>query len=60
MLFSRAGRNDADNFFAILFLPVNVHNKQHGNTSKLIPNRANRVPTYLGCRRIDAVRNDQA
>jgi len=47
MLFSRAGRDDADDFFAISLLPKNVNHKQHGNTSCLILNRADCVPTLL-------------
>jgi hypothetical protein len=60
MLFSRAGRDDADSFFAIMSLPVDVHHKRHGNNFQLVPNRANRVPMYLACCGIDAVRDDQA
>jgi hypothetical protein len=60
MPFSRAGRNDADDFFAIMFLPAHVQHKQHSNNSHLVPNLANHVPTYLSCCRIDGVPDDQA
>src|SRR3981081_3746838 len=29
MLFSRAGRNDSDEFFAIMILPVHINNQQY-------------------------------
>lgn len=47
MLFSRAGRDDADDFFAISLLPINVNYKQHGNIFSLILNCADCVPTLL-------------
>jgi hypothetical protein len=60
MLFSRAGRDDADNFFAIVFLPINVNHQQHGSSSEFIPNRADCVPALLSGYSIDTIWSDQA
>jgi len=43
-----------------MFLPVNVNHKQHGNSSRFVPNRADRVPALLSCDAIDTVRCNQA
>jgi hypothetical protein len=43
-----------------MFLPADVNHKQHGNNSRLITNRADRVPALLSRHSIDAVRYDQA
>jgi hypothetical protein len=60
MLFSRAGRDDADNFFAKIVLPVDVNNQQHGPSPAFNLSCANRMPALLLRLAIDAVRADQA
>jgi len=42
-----------------VFLPVDVNHKQHGNSSWLEPDRADRVPALLSRCRVDSVRNDE-
>jgi hypothetical protein len=44
MLFSRAGRDDADDFFAMTVLPICVHYQEHGGNLGLHLSRANRMP----------------
>jgi hypothetical protein len=60
MLFSLSGRDDADDFFALTFLPIYVDYKQHGDDSRLDPQRADCVPALLSRFGIDAVRSDEA
>ncbi len=43
-----------------MFLPINVNDKQRGNSSWFIPNRADCVPALLSRYSIDTIWNDQA
>jgi hypothetical protein len=60
MLFSRAGRDDADDFFATNVLPLHVNNQQHSASAGLYQCRANRMPSLLHGLVVDALRVDQA
>jgi hypothetical protein len=56
MLLSRAGRDDADDFFATIVLPVCVNNQQHGASPGLYPGCANRMPALFLRPAVGAVR----
>jgi hypothetical protein len=43
-----------------VFLPINVNHKQHGNSFRFIPNRADCVPALLSRYSIDTIWSDQA
>jgi hypothetical protein len=60
MLFSRAGRDDPDDFFATIVLPVHMNNQQHGSGPGFNPNCANRMPALFFRLAVDAVRLDEA
>src|ERR1035438_9509469 len=60
MFFSRAGRDDADGFFAMTVLPVRMDNEQHDTGSRFNPSCTQRMPALFLCIPIDAVRIDQA
>ena len=60
MLFSRAGRDDADGFFATIVLPVNVNNQQHDASSVFYLSCANRMPALFFRLALDAVSIDEA
>jgi hypothetical protein len=47
ILFSLAGRDNAGDFFAIGFLPVNVNNQQNNRSAGLNTSRSNRVPALF-------------
>jgi hypothetical protein len=47
MLFSPAGRDDADDFFAMIVLPVCVNNQQHDSGIGLNLSRADCVPAWF-------------
>src|SRR5258708_1490173 len=57
--FSPAGRDDAGDFFAIGFLPVNVDYQQYDRSAGLNTRCTNRVPALLSGI-VDAVRTHQA
>src|ERR1035438_10353561 len=46
-LFSRAGRDDTDDFFATIVLPIHMNNQQHGVDSRFNASRANRMPALF-------------
>ena len=58
MVFSFAGRDDADDFFAIAVLPLCMH-ERHSNDFSFDASRADRVPTLLAGF-IDPVPDDEA
>lgn len=47
MLFSAAGRDDPDDFFAIVILPVRVHHHQYRAAARLNSNGSERMPALL-------------
>jgi hypothetical protein len=47
MLLSRAGRDDADDFFATIVLPLRVNYQQHGTSPGFYPGCANRMPALF-------------
>ena len=57
MLFSPAGRDDADDFFAIDVLPIGVDNQQDGRSLRLEANFPKGVPPLFS-RFVDAIRAD--
>jgi hypothetical protein len=59
MLFSPTGRDDADDFFAMIVLSVCVNNQQHYRDLSLNTHRADCVPPSLSCL-VYAVRTDKA
>jgi hypothetical protein len=60
MLFSRSGRDDADNFFAIAFLPVNMDYQQHSRCTGFDLSPAQSVPPQLAGLVIEPIRDDKA
>jgi len=60
MLFGRAGRDDADDFFATIILPIHVNNQQNGSSAGFYLNCANRMPALFFRLALDAVRVDDA
>ena len=47
MLLSASGRDDPDNFFAMMVLSVHTHHKQHAGGRFFELNRSNRMPPLL-------------
>jgi len=60
MLFSRAGRDDADDFVAKVVLPVYVYNQQQGASPGFDLSCANRMPAFFFRLAIDAVAVNEA
>ena len=60
MLFSRAGRDDADDFFATIVLPIHVNNQEHGSSPGFNLSCADGMPALFFRPAIDAVRVDEA
>jgi hypothetical protein len=60
MLFSRAGRDDADDFFATIVLPVHVNNQQYCASPRFNLSCTYRMPALFFRLAVDAVRIDQA
>jgi hypothetical protein len=58
MLFSPAGRDNTDDFFAIPVLPVCVNNEQHDGGRGLNRHGAESMPARFS-RLVDAVQADQ-
>ncbi len=58
MLFSPAGRDDADDFFAIDVLPISVDNQQNGRSLRLEANFPEGMPPLFS-RFVDAMRADE-
>ncbi len=58
MLTSFTGRDDTDDFFAIVVLSVRVNNEQHGVSLSFDMNGSNRVPSLLATL-VDPVRISQ-
>jgi hypothetical protein len=56
MLVGLSGRDDADDFFAMLRLPICVDNQQHGSGIGFQPNRSERMPALFSRFAVDAVR----
>jgi hypothetical protein len=59
MLFGPAGRDNADDFFAMIVLSVCVNNQQHYGDLSLNTGRADCVPAPLSCF-VNAVQTNQA
>jgi hypothetical protein len=59
MLFGPAGRDNADDFFAMIVLSVCVNNQQHNGDLWLNTGRPDCVPASLSCF-VDMVHTDKA
>jgi hypothetical protein len=60
MLVSPAGRDDTDDFFAIIVLSVRVNDHQHESDRGLNANRSNCMPALFTGLVIDAILSEEA
>jgi hypothetical protein len=60
MLFSPAGTDDSDDLFAMIILPINVYDQQHGSHIRAEANFTERVPALLSRPAIDSIGPDEA
>ena len=60
MFFSRTGRDDPDDFFAMIVLPIRVNDQQHRSRAGRNSSRAECMPSFLPRPAVYAVCTDEA